>query len=233
VAGAGWSGGGAVCTLANDVTGSRAGSGGQWRKWFAVLAVLVGLAVPSSAAAVQNVAIGDSITEQSRDEILNRFLISGWPGDVLATSGYRIDQLRPYIQVAAAGSPDLRRMFIFGGTNDAWQYHNRAWDLNASLLHLHAAVDDVTSRRPNACVFLATIHDLDLPVTERFHWAATVLNSEMREIARELPKVHMVPWNYNSQSHPEWFSDFIGHLTQDGQWALADHYRWYGTSKCG
>jgi hypothetical protein len=202
----------------------------------ALLAILIVLALPAAGAqgaAATSVAVGDSITNQTRDEILNRFYAAGWPGAVYGINSQRIDQMRPYIQKAAAAAPRLQRMFIFLGTNDAWQFYNGTQSLQASIQQLYGAVNDVTSVRPKACVFLVTIHDLyyrDEQVdTSRFHLAVTALNNEMRKIDSGSQKVFLIDWNQLSTGQ-DWFADFIGHLNQTGQDHLADFYRYFGTT---
>jgi hypothetical protein len=190
-------------------------------------------AAEAQGAAPTNVAVGDSITNQTRDEILNRFYAAGWPGAVYAINGQRIDQMRPYIQTAAAAAPRLQRMFLFLGTNDAWQFQNETRSLQASIQQLHGAVNDVTSVRPKACVFLVTVHDLyyvkDGVDTSRFHLAVTALNNEMKKIDSASQRVFLIDWNQLSTGQ-NWFADFIGHLNQTGQDHLADFYRFFGTT---
>ena len=186
----------------------------------------------AQAAAPTNVAVGDSITNQSRDEILNRFYAAGWPGAVYAINSQRIDQMRPYVQTAAATAPRLQRMFLFLGTNDAWQFQGGTQSLQTSINQLRGAVNDVTSVRPKACVFLVTIHDFyyvhgDVD-TSRFHLAATALNNEMKKIDSASQKVFLIDWNQLSMGQ-KWFVDAIGHLNQAGQDHLADYYRFFGT----
>ena len=202
-----------------------------------VAVVLIWLALSLFAATAQgaaptNVAVGDSITNQSREEILGTFSEARWPGAVYAINSQRIDQMRPYIQRAASDASRLQRMFIFLGTNDAWQFQNRTRSLQASIQQLHAAVNDVTSMRPKACVFLVTIHDLyyvdDEVDTSRFHLAVTALNDEMRKIDSASQKVSLIDWNQFSTGK-DWFADFIGHLNQTGQDHLASYYRFFGT----
>ncbi len=203
----------------------------------AIAAVLLvsGLLVSRAEAAslATNVAIGDSITNQSSDEILSRFYMAGWPGAVYGVDSQRIDQMRPYIQVVAQGTPSLQRMFIFLGTNDAWQYQGGKQSLSTSVLQLHAAVHDVIDVRPKSCVFLVTIHDfwyvgggID---TTRFHNAAMRLNSEMKKIDSAFSRVFVIDWNALSTGQ-NWFVDAVGHLNQTGQDHLADYYRWFGTT---
>ena len=202
----------------------------------AVLAVSIALVLPSAGAqgaAPTNVAVGDSITNQTRDEILGTFSEARWPGAVYAINSQRIDQMRPYIQKAAAAAPRLQRMFIFLGTNDAWQFYNGTQSLQASIQQLYGAVNDVTSVRPKACVFLVTIHDLyyrdDQVDTSRFHLAVTALNNEMKKIDAASQKVFLIDWNQLSTGQ-DWFADFIGHLNQTGQDHLASYYRFFGTT---
>jgi hypothetical protein len=196
-----------------------------------VAAALVFLlpAARSEADAPTNVAIGDSITHVSSDEILNRFFAAGWPGAVIGIDSQRIDQMRPYIQYVAGYTPNLRRMFIFLGTNDAWQFNNGTFRLDWSIDELHAAVHDVIDRRPKACVFLTTIKAFNFPTAPRFYLAATALNNEMKKIDAAFPRVFLIDWNQLSNNKP-WFADFIGHPNQAGQNALADFYRWFGTT---
>ena len=198
----------------------------------AVWAVLALFAATTQGATPTNIAVGDSITNQSREEILGTFAEAHWPGAVYAINSQRIDQMRPYIQSAVAAAPRLQRMFIFLGTNDAWQFQNGTRSLQASIGQLHAAVNDVTSVRPKACVFLVSIHDFyyvkDGVDTSRFHLAVTILNDEMGEIDSNSQKVSLIDWNGLSAGQ-NWFADFIGHLNQTGQDHLASFYRFFGT----
>jgi hypothetical protein len=202
----------------------------------AVLAIWVALALftaGAQGAAPTNVAVGDSITNQSREEILGAFSGARWPGAVYAINSQRIDQMRPYIQWGAGAAPNLQRMFIFLGTNDAWQFQGGTQSLQTSIQQLYGAVNDVTSVRPKACVFLVTIHDFyyvdDDVDTSRFHLAATALNNEMKKIDSARQKVFLIDWNQLSMGQ-DWFADFIGHLNQTGQDHLASYYRFFGTT---
>jgi hypothetical protein len=222
----------AVYTLAVLVIGSRERGRGRWRIWAASLALLLAMALPAARVrAATSVAVGDSITYMSTDEILNRFSAAGWSGGVAAISGYRIDQMRPYIQYVAAGVPNLRRMFIYLGTNDAAQYSGVDARLTRAIGHLHAAVHDVIDVRPKACVFLVTLRDFNYN-TPDYHHAVVTLNREMKTVIDPaFSRVYVIDWNAISNGK-DWFTDdflgIIGHLNQTGQYALADNYRFFG-----
>jgi hypothetical protein len=179
------------------------------------------------------IAVGDSITLQLTDALHWDSVLAHDPISVHGHCGYRIDQLRSYLKWDAALLPHLRQVFFFGGTNDAWRYHNDAvkglgskgWRLQWSIDELHAAVHDVIDPRPRACMFLVTVRDWYLPGYAYFHKAAVRLNTEMKSIADAFPTVHLIDWNRASQGHPEYFKDGIGHVTAAGAKVLAGIYQ--------
>jgi GDSL-like lipase/acylhydrolase family protein len=202
--------------------------------WGALLGIVVScaLAVPGAPAAdanPTNVAIGDSITRVSQEEILNRFYAAGWPGQVIAADGRRIDEMRPFIRAVAHNTPSLQRMFIFLGTNNAWQCQNALYSCNQSLKDIHGAVHDVIDIRPKACVFLVTVKEFNFADKPAYFYESVALNNEMRSLDRAFPRVFLIDWNKITVDKNIKL-DWIGHPDQTGQWILSDYYRAYGTA---
>lgn len=217
---------------------------GRWRLRLGALALLlIGLALLLPAAVSASsvgdvpcavpgdpprnvVAVGDSITMQLTDALHWDFALSKDPISVQGHCGYRIDQLRPYLQYDAAGLPNLRQVFFFGGTNDAWTYKNNpSWQLKWSINELHAAVHDVIDKRPRACMFLVTMR-ATTAFGQRYADMSYAINNHIQSLASAFPRVYMIDWAAVVRQHPEYLKDFIGHVTEEGARVLASMY-WY------
>jgi hypothetical protein len=150
-------------------------------------------------------------------------------GDPISVNGhcsYRIDQLRPFLQIYAASLPKLRDVFFFGGTNDAWHYQNdTSWKLSWTINELHAAVHDIHDKRPKACMFLVTVRDFNYN-TPRYHQAVLAINSEIRYIAAHTQRTYVIDWASAVAGHPEYLKphEVIGHVSDKGGAVLASMY---------
>jgi GDSL-like lipase/acylhydrolase family protein len=174
------------------------------------------------------VAIGDSITLQLTDALHYDFAAHSTPISVNGHCSYRIDQLRPFLQIYAASLPNLRDVFFFGGTNDAWKYQNDStWKLSWTINELHAAVHDIHDKRPKACVFLVTVRDFDYN-TPRYHQAVSAINPEIKSIAANTTRTYVIDWASVAARHPDYFASgfngLIGHVNDKGAAALAAMY---------
>lgn len=208
-------------------------------RWLLVVCAcgLLGL----TATGCRNWAIGDSITDQSRDEIGAQFKSAGWNYGIAAQGGQRIDQMRDELQAAVADEPNLQRVFINLGTNDVAQIQAGNYSLQSAKDQLHAAVHDVINVRPHACVFLVSVKVMP-GSSSTWTYAANELRQDMKDIVAAFPNVYLIDWDYLSKPHDggpgedNWFdTSFYGlpHLTQAGQNSLADYYRFFGSSASG
>jgi len=181
-----------------------------------------------TADPLRNVAaVGDSITMQLTDLLHWDFAANGDPISVQGHCGYTIKQLRNFVRLDSAGVPHLRQLFFFAGTNDAWGFYNDSgWALQKdSLNELDGAVHDLIDKHKRACMFLVTVpHIASLP---RYDLAATAIDNKIRSLDQGSSRVFTIDWATASQGHPEYFKDFIGHLTPQGAQQLANLYLWY------
>jgi hypothetical protein len=198
--------------------------------------VLVAGASPAQAAPPpRDVAIGDSITwELATDgNLKQKFLDAGWDWGYVGLWGHRIDQIRPSIQYSAGYTPQLRRMFLNIGANDASKYRDdTSWQLSWSVNELHAAVHDVIDIRPNACVLLVTLTKKP-GETGRRATAVNTLNTHIKQIDAAFANVHVIDWAHFAAADPARYVDTDGiHTTPAGAEYLANLYRWFGTTLC-
>lgn len=175
-----------------------------------MLAVVAVLAIAVSGCGLMEnnpdvVVIGDSITQQSAEEIRDA-LGGGYDVEVKAQAGKTIQEMSPFVKQAMADEPDA--VIVNLGTNDT----NGGTDFEADL---QVVLDLI---QPAECVIMVTVNDVSGLQPE----AAAIAARINRMITTSGYRV----WDWNSvvKEHPEWIANDAIHPSPAGRQAIA---RWY------
>ncbi|MGI9601500.1 MAG: SGNH/GDSL hydrolase family protein [Acidimicrobiales bacterium] len=158
--------------------------------------------------------LGDSIINGAGDEIVTTFDAEGyWWHHILAGGGWTVQDINDHDNQGLASDPDA--IIIAAGTNDTGQCLNdpECWP-NVPVDRLDDLWDDYAAIGPHACRIGVTI------VFDPGYRGA--INTRLYELAAQGTITHVADWKAYSASHPEWFSDGVGHLNPSGQQAFAD-----------